>query len=456
MKKPWGGRFQGATDRGVEDYTESLSFDARLWRHDIRGSIAHAQMLGRCRIIPRKDASAIVRGLKEIGGEIDGGIFPFRRELEDIHMNIEARLIEKIGPVGGKLHTGRSRNDQVALDVRLYLREETRNLLKGLRHFRKTLFRVARKHVDVILPGYTHLQRAQPILLSHHLLAYYEMICRDEARFEEVLGRINVLPLGSAALAGTPFPIDRQDVARRLGFDTVSENSIDSVSDRDFSIEFVSAASILIMHLSRMSEEIILWASSEFAFIELPDAYATGSSIMPQKKNPDVAELTRGKTGRVYGNLMNLLTVMKGLPLAYNRDMQEDKEPLFDTVDTVVPAVKLMAGMLSGIRVNRRRMAEAARGGFTTATDFADYLVSKGRPFREAHEASGRAVAHCLKKGLDLQDLSLEDLQRFAPETGSDVLEWLSVEGSVARRKSFGGTALERVRARLSEIEKTL
>jgi len=456
MKKLWGGRFRDRTDARVEDYTESLSYDRRLWRHDIRGSIVHARMLGRAGVIPKRDAAAIVRGLKEIAREIEEGSFPFRTELEDIHMNIEARLIEKIGPVGGKLHTARSRNDQIALDIRLYLREETERLLKSLRRLRKAIVLKAGRHMDVVLPGYTHLQRAQPVLLAHHLLAYYEMFTRDGARFRDLLGRINVLPLGAAALAGTPFPIDRHFVARQLGFEAVSENSIDSVSDRDFVIEFLSASSILMMHLSRLSEEIVLWASSEFAFIELPDAYATGSSIMPQKKNPDVAELTRGKTGRVYGGLVALLTLMKGLPLAYNRDMQEDKEPLFDTVDTVGPAVELMTGLLRGIRVKRRRMKEAAAGGFTTATDFADYLVSRGLPFREAHAASGRAVAYCIAKGRTLEDLSLDELRSFSDRVEEGVFAWLSVEGSAARRRSYGGTARERVEERIRALRELL
>jgi len=454
MKKPWGGRFSGATDMGVEAYTESISYDRRLWRHDIMGSIAHARMLGRQKIISRSDADEIVKGLREIGDEIERGEFPFRRDFEDIHMNIEARLIEKIGPVGGKLHTARSRNDQVALDVRLYLREETGEIIRLLGKFKKAIIRTAKNHSGAVLPGYTHLQRAQPVLLAHHLLAYHDMADRDEGRFEDALKRINVLPLGAAALAGTTFPIDRHYVARQLGFPAVSENSMDAVSDRDFMIEFLAACSILMMHLSRLGEEIILWASGEFGFIELPDEFSTGSSIMPQKKNPDVAELTRGKTGRVYGNLVALLTIMKGLPLAYNRDMQEDKEPLFDSVDTVKSAVDLMGRMLSGIKVNRARMKEAALGGFTTATDFADYLVTTGLPFRDAHEAAGKAVAYCLKNKLTLDKLTLNEFSLFADGIKEDVYDWLSVEGSAARRKSYGGTAADAVNARLDKLSK--
>ncbi len=457
MKKLWAGRFNKATDEVVESYTESISYDYRLWRYDIKGSIAHARMLGRQKIIKRSEASRIVAALREIAAEIDSGEFPFRTEYEDIHMNIEARLTEKIGPLGGKLHTARSRNDQVALDTRLYLREETESIIRLLNRFKRSLVSFAEKNIDAVLPGYTHLQRAQPVLFAHHLLAYYEMADRDVERFQDALKRINVMPLGAAALAGTSFPIDRHYVAEQLGFPAVSENSIDTVSDRDFVIEFLAACSILMMHLSRLSEEIILWASGEFGFIELPDAFATGSSIMPQKKNPDVAELTRGKTGRVYGNLFALLTIMKGLPLAYNRDMQEDKEAFFDSVDTVKAAVDLMGRMLPKLKVNKRRMKEAALGGFTTATDFADYLAASGMPFRQAHEAAGRLVAYCLKHGdgdagKTLEKLTLEEFALFADGVKQDVYDWLSVEGSAARRKSFGGTAKELVLARLKDI----
>jgi len=451
-KKLWGGRFDKATDDAVERFTESLSFDQRLWPYDIQGSMAHVRMLARQRVIPKGDAALILKGLRDIAAELKGGTFPFRSEYEDIHMNIEARLMEKIGPVGGRLHTARSRNDQVALDIRLFLREETRTLLKLLTKLRKSVVLTAERNTEVLLPGYTHLQRAQPVLLAHHLLAYYEMFRRDEARFNDLLPRINVLPLGSAALAGTTFPIDRHYVARQLGFEAVSENSLDAVSDRDFVIDFLSAASVLMMHLSRLSEEIVLWSSGEFGFIELPDAFATGSSIMPQKKNPDVAELTRGKTGRVYGSLVTLLTVMKGLPLAYNRDMQEDKEPLFDAVDTAKACVDLMSRMLPRLKVRADRMRDAAEEGFTTATDLADYLVARGMPFREAHAVAGKAVAHCLAGHKKLQDLSTDELKAYAPGIREDVREWLSVEGSASRRKSHGGTAKERVLKRLKQI----
>jgi len=451
-KKLWGGRFEKGTDEAVERFTESLSFDRRLWPYDIRGSVAHVRMLGRQRIIPRKDAALIVRGLQEIADELAQGVFPFRDDYEDIHMNIEARLTEKIGEAGGKLHTARSRNDQVALDIRLFLRDETEALLKLLGRLRRAIVTLAERNTEVVLPGYTHLQRAQPVLLAHHLLAYYEMFRRDGARFSDLLPRINVMPLGAAALAGTTFPIDRDYVARQLGFETVAENSLDAVSDRDFVIEFLAAASITMMHLSRLSEEIILWATGEFGFIELPDAFATGSSIMPQKKNPDVAELTRGKTGRVYGGLLAVLTLMKGLPLAYNRDMQEDKEPLFDSADTVKACVDLMARMLPRLKVKRDRMREAAEGGFTTATDLADYLVARGIPFRQAHAVAGKVVAHCSGQGRKLQDLALDELQAFSPVIQVDIQDWLSVEGSAARRKSYGGTARALVLERLKQI----
>jgi len=451
--KLWGGRFEAGTDKTVERFTESLSFDVRLWPYDIQGSIAHARMLGRQRIIPKKEADLIIRGLKAISGELARGEFPLRVEFEDIHMNIEARLTEKIGTVGGKLHTARSRNDQVALDLRLYLRAETLSILKLLSRLRKAVVYLAEKNVDVILPGYTHLQRAQPVFLAHHLLAYYEMLLRDERRFNEVLRSINVMPLGSAALAGTTFPIDRHYVAKELGFPVVAENSLDAVSDRDFVIDFLSAASTLMMHLSRLSEELVLWASGEFGFIELPDAFATGSSIMPQKKNPDVSELTRGKTGRVYGNLIAVLTLMKGLPLAYNRDMQEDKEPVFDSVDTIKACLDLTGRMLPRIKVKARKMRDAALGGFTTATDLADYLVAQGLPFRQAHGAAGAAVGYCAARNRRLEELSLEELRQFHPGIQSDVFDWLSVEGSADRRKSYGGTARQEIVRRLRQIK---
>ena len=377
MKKPWAGRFTEKTSKTAEHFTESISFDRRLWKYDIEGSIAHAKMLGKQKIISQKDSSAIISGLKNIAGEIETGRFRFAVELEDIHMNIEAALIKNIGDAGKKLHTARSRNDQVALDLRLYLRAETKETIALIKNLQKTLLNAAENNIGIIMPGYTHLQRAQPVLLSHHLLAYVEMLRRDRERFEDSLKRINVLPLGSCALAGTSLPVDRPYVAKLLGFKAIAENSIDAVSDRDFAIEFLTDAGILMMHLSRFAEELILWSTEEFSFIELPDAFTTGSSIMPQKKNPDVAELIRGKSGRIYGNMIALMTVMKGLPLAYNRDMQEDKMPVFDTVDTVKSCLTVLAQMMPQIKFMSERMREAAGKAYSTATDIAEYLVKK-------------------------------------------------------------------------------
>ena len=450
--KLWGGRFQTGTDASVEAFTASIDVDARLYRHDIAGSIAHAKMLGRQRIISAADAERIVRGLKEIEAEIDAGEFSFSPADEDIHMNIERRLTEKIGAAGGRLHTARSRNDQVALDMRLYLREEVGRILGNLEDLHTELARTARRHVDVMMPGYTHLQRAQPVLFAHHLLAYLDMFDRDRERFSDALKRINVLPLGSGALAGTTFPIDREYVAKLLGFPRVSTNSIDAVSDRDFLIEFVSAAAIVFVHLSRLSEELVLWSSQEFGFIELPDAYATGSSMMPQKKNPDVPELIRGKSGRIFGHLQALLTILKGLPLAYNRDLQEDKVPLFDTVDTVKSSVRLMAEIIARVSVRKERMTEAARDGFMNATDLADYLVGRGVPFREAHGIAGSVVAHCVKARRRIEDLSLPELKHFSPKIEADVYEYLSAEAAVERRRATGGTAKKNVLRRLREL----
>ncbi len=372
MKKLWSGRFKEQTESTVESFTESVSFDARLWKHDIEGSIAHVKMLAKQKIVSSKESTVIVKGLNEIREEIEAGKFRFKESLEDVHMNIEYALIKKIGAVGGKLHSARSRNDQVALDLRLYLRDEINKIIKSLTGLQKVLLKAAEKNIDIVMPGYTHLQRAQPVLLAHHLLAYYEMLGRDKTRYEDCLKRVNVLPLGAAALAGTTLPINRKYVARLLKFPGASENSIDTVSDRDFVIEFISASSILMGHLSRFSEEIIMWNSEEFGFIELPDAFTTGSSIMPQKKNPDVLELTRGKTGRVYGNLVAILTIMKGLPLAYNRDMQEDKEPVFDTVDTVKACLEVLCRMIPKVRFKKKNIEEATEAGFLTATDIAE------------------------------------------------------------------------------------
>ncbi|MBM4284037.1 MAG: argininosuccinate lyase [Deltaproteobacteria bacterium] len=454
--KPWGGRFEGATEKNVEEFTSSLHFDRRLYRQDIRGSMAHARMLARQGVIRAAEAEAIVGGLEEILAEIEAGRFAFDPALEDIHMAVEARLTEKIGETGRKLHTARSRNDQVALDVRLFLAEAVEELLAALADLRRAGARLARRHFGLIMPGYTHLQHAQPVLVAHHLLAYDEMFRRDQARLKESLARIKVSPLGAAALAGTTFPVDPEGVARELGFPQVFRNSMDAVSDRDFILEFLSHAAILMVHLSRLSEELIIWNCPEFGFVEIADAYATGSSIMPQKKNPDVAELIRGKVGRVAGSLMGLLMTVKGLPLTYNRDLQEDKEPLFDAVDTALGSVRLMTGMLEGLTLRPERLAAALKGGFLNATDMADYLVNQGVPFRTAHEQVGRAVRYAEFQGKELQELTLEELQRFASQAGPDLFDWLKLENVVARRRSPGGTAPERVEAALRKVEKEL
>ena len=452
--KPWSGRFTEDTNELVEEFTASIPYDWRLYPYDIAGSMAHATMLGRQGIITKKEANRITRGLEEILKEIVSGAYDFSVELEDIHMNIESRLIEKLGPVGGKLHTARSRNDQVALDIRMYLRDEIAHLHELLTSLQKVIVDLADKHRDVVLPGYTHLQRAQPVLLGHHLLAYYEMFERDRGRLEDCFRRVNVLPLGAGALAGTVLPIDRQFVAKQLGFSSVCENSIDAVSDRDFAIEFVSACAQIMMHFSRLSEELVIWSSSEFGFITISDAFTTGSSIMPQKKNPDVAELTRGKTGRVYGGLLALLTLMKGLPLAYNRDMQEDKEPLFDAVDTVSLTLSVFAEMLKGVSIHKEAMRRAAEDGFITATDLADYLVKKGMPFRRAHEVVGRAVLRATELGCGLGNMPLAEYKLLSPLIREDVYDALSVEASVSRRTSHGGTAPTNLHKRLQMLKK--
>jgi argininosuccinate lyase len=451
-KKLWGGRFAAGTTNSVEAFTASVDVDSRLYRHDIAGSIAHAKMLARQRIIPARDARKIIRGLKGIEQEIASGKFVFSSADEDIHMNIERRLSEKIGAAGKKLHTARSRNDQVALDMRLFLREEIATIIDSLQLLQRELTGAAKKNLDVIMPGYTHLQRAQPVRFAHHLLAYYEMFERDRERFLSCLDRINVLPLGAGALAGTSFPIDRNYVAKLLGFPRVSKNSIDTVSDRDFILEFVSVAAILFVHLSRLAEELVLWSSQEFGFVELPDRYCTGSSMMPQKKNPDVPELVRGKAGRVFGHLQALLTIMKGLPLAYNRDLQEDKIPLFDTVDTVKTSVQIMAEIIRGMKVRKDRMLMAAQDGFMNATDLADYLVERGVPFRDAHAISGRIVRHCVAKGCQIGQLSLKDLKGFSKRIEKDIYGFLSTESVVNRRRAFGGTARGNVIRRLKEL----
>ncbi len=455
-RKPWSGRFTEATNELVEEFTASISYDWRLYPYDIAGSIAHANMLGKTGIIAKKEADRIVRGLEEILKEIASGSFKFSVELEDIHMNIEDRLIHKIGPVGGKLHTARSRNDQVALDLRMYLRDEIAQIHELLGSLQKVIVAIADQYSDVVLPGYTHLQRAQPVLFGHYLLAYFEMFDRDRGRLEDCFRRVNVMPLGAGALAGTVLPIDRGFVAKQLGFASVAENSIDAVSDRDFAIEFTAACAQIMMHLSRLSEELVLWSSSEFGFITIADAFTTGSSIMPQKKNPDVAELARGKTGRVYGSLMALLTIMKGLPLAYNRDMQEDKEPIFNAADTVTRSLSVFTEMLKGITLHKDVMRRAAEDGFITATDLADYLVRKGMPFRRAHEVVGKAVLRALELECGLVNMPVGEYKKLSSLIGEDVYDALSVEASVGRRTSYGGTAPSNLKKRLRTLKKKM
>ena len=454
--KLWAGRFTQPTDAFVEEFTASINFDQRLYRYDILGSVTHAEMLARQGIITGKEAETIICGLNEILAEIEEGTFVFSVAREDIHMNIEARLIEKIGPVGGKLHTARSRNDQVALDVRLYLRDEVDAIAKALKQMQSALLAQAEANLDVIMPGYTHLQTAQPVLFSHHMLAYVEMLARDAGRLHDLRSRLNLMPLGAGALAGTTFPIDREWVAEQLGFAGVTRNSLDSVSDRDFALEFCSFAAIMMMHLSRLSEELILWSSADFAFIDLSDGFCTGSSIMPQKKNPDVPELVRGKTGRVYGNLVSLLTLMKSLPLAYNKDMQEDKEPLFDTIDTVRGSLKVFAEMIAEMAVNPERMRIAAARGFSTATDIADYLVRKGLPFRNAHEVVGKTVRYCIETGKDIPELTLEEFQKFSTVIDADIFDHVTLEASVNARKATGGTARSAVEKELALARQSL
>jgi argininosuccinate lyase len=455
-EKLWNGRFSEKTDRIVENFTSSIDIDKRLYSYDIEGSIAHCRMLAKASIISEGEALVLTEGLDSIKKEIERGEFQFDESLEDIHMHIESRLIEKVGKVAQKLHTARSRNDQVVLDVRMYLRDETLNTIKRLAMLAKVIVDLAKKNIDVVLPGYTHLQRAQPILLSHHFMAYYEMFSRDIDRFVDGLKRINVLPLGSAAMAGTTYPIDREYTAQLLDFPKVSANSIDAVSDRDFIIEFLSAASICMVHLSRMSEELILWSSSEFGFIELPDSFATGSSIMPQKKNPDVPELVRGKTGRVFGDLISLLTMMKALPLSYNRDMQEDKSALFQTIDILTQCIEIYIKMLPKLKTNPEAMERATATGFLNATDMADYLVAGGMPFRQAHGCVGEAVAYASSKKKELHELALKELKSFSSHFKEDIFKVLTTDQMINRRKSTGGTALKCVKAAIKEAERTL
>lgn len=453
---PWSGRFTESMDALVEAFTESVSFDRRLAPYDIAGSIAHATMLGRVGVLSDEECDAIVEGLRAIGADIEAGTFRWSTKLEDVHMNIETALTERIGQTGKKLHTGRSRNDQVATDVRLLLREEIDAIVEALTRLCGAVVDLAEREADTVMPGFTHMQSAQPVTFGHHMMAWFEMLARDAERFAEARRRVNRMPLGSAALAGTSYPIDRAMCAELLGFDAPCENSMDGVSDRDFCIEFIADAALLMVHLSRMSEELILWMSAQFDFIDLGDAYCTGSSIMPQKKNPDVAELVRGKSARVIGHLNTLLVVMKAQPLTFNRDNQEDKEPLFDCIDTVKSSLVVFAGMLPTLTVKRENMREAARRGYSTATDLADYLVRKGTPFRDAHGVVGRAVRLGVDSERDLEELSLEELRSFSEVIEADVFDVLTVEGSVAARDHLGGTAPAQVRKAVARARKRL
>jgi argininosuccinate lyase len=448
--KPWAGRFRQSADPTAERFTGSLAFDQRLWPYDITGSVAWAKALGRAGLLTASERDTIVRGLEAVREELAGGAFPFRPDLEDIHMNVERRLLDLVGEVGGKLHTGRSRNDQIALDERLYLKDSVARVDEGLRRVQEVFVARAAETVEVPLPGYTHLQRAQPVVLAHHLLAYVFMLQRDRERFRDCATRADVLPLGAAALAGTAFPINREALAKDLGFAAVSPNSLDAVSDRDYILEFLAAGALTGMHLSRLAGDLTLWATAEFGFVEFSDAFATGSSIMPQKKNPDVAELIRGKSGRLYGNLVAVLTTMKGLPLAYNADMQEDKEPFFDSVDTLEAILGVLPPLLASLTFHTDRMRRAAGEHYATATDLADYLVKKGLPFRQAHEVVGRVVRGALDEGKTLEDLTLAELRRFSPLIDDDVKDAITVEASLRARAATGGTAPAAVRATLA------
>lgn len=456
MTKLWSGRFQKETGRMVDDFHSSISFDCRLYKYDILGSVAHARMLGKVGIIKPAEAEEIIEGLERIKADIETGQIEFSVEAEDIHLNIEQLLIARIGEVGKKLHTARSRNDQIVLDLRMYLKDEIYQVISLIKSLQFTLLELTEEHIETIMPGYTHLQKAQPVTLGHHLFAYFQMFQRDVERLADCYRRTDVMPLGSGALAGTTFPLDRDYVASQLGFTRVSENSLDAVSDRDFAVEFISAAAIIMMHLSRFCEEIILWASAEFSFLELDDAYSTGSSMMPQKKNPDVAELIRGKTGRVYGDLQALLVMLKGLPLAYNKDMQEDKEALFDAVDTVKKCLQVFKPMLTSVRVNKANLDEAAKKGFTNATDLADYLVGKGLPFRSAHEIAGKLVLHCLKQGKSLEELTLEEYQKLSTAFDKNVYDFINIKNCVAARRVKGGPSPETVRQSIIQARELL
>ena len=454
--KLWDGRFSKSTDPMVDDFHSSIRFDSCMYKQDILGSMAHVKMLGKCGVISEEDASLIYKTLQEILSDIENGRVTFEIGCEDIHMNIEKILISRIGDVGKQLHTGRSRNDQVALDIRMYLKEETTQIKALLTDLLQVLIDMAENNLDVIMPGYTHLQRAQPVTFAHHLMAYVQMFLRDQERLTDCYQRMDIMPLGSGALAGTTYPLDRHAVAQELGFERITENSLDGVSDRDFVLELASALSIVMMHLSRFCEEIILWCSYEFSFIELDDAYSTGSSIMPQKKNPDVAELVRGKAGRVYGNLMALLTVMKGLPLAYNKDMQEDKEAIFDSVDTVKMCLPVFTKMVATMSIRRDNMLSAARGGFTNATDIADYLVKKGVPFRDAHAIVGRMVACCIEQEKNIEELGIGELKAFSEKIEMDVYEAISLETCVNERNLPGGPAIVSVKASIENARERL
>ncbi len=454
-KKLWGGRFSEGTDAFVEEFTESVSFDKELALYDIKGSIAHARMLGEQGIIPQEDAEKIIKGLEKIRKEIEEGKFQWKKELEDVHMNIEKALIEKIGSVGGKLHTGRSRNDQVITAFRLYLKEQTQDIIHLIRELKKALLEKAKETVDIVMPAYTHLQRAQPIRMAHYFLAYLEMYNRDEERFTDNLKRIDQMPLGSGALAGVDFPIDREKTARELGFSQIMRNSLDATASRDAIIEFLSNAAICMSNLSRQSEDLIIWNSAEFSFVELPDKLTTGSSIMPQKKNPDVLELIRGKTGRVYGDLVALLTIVKGLPMAYNRDLQEDKEPVFDAVKTLKGSIIGMTKIVEGLKP-RKEIMEKAAGGFALATDLANYLVRKGMPFREAHHVVGQIVAYLTQQNRELESITLDELKRFSELFDKDALNILNPYYVADARKSYGGTAKERVLEQIKFWEEKL
>jgi argininosuccinate lyase len=456
VKKLWGGRFTKSAEEWVDEFGASITFDKELVLEDIEASKAHAAMLAECGILTKDEGTLIIEGLNRLKEKALKQELSFSIKLEDIHLNLESMLTEEIGPVGGKLHTARSRNDQVAVDMHLYLRKQVQNIIELISEFQEALLEKAEENVETIMPGYTHLQRAQPISFAHHLMAYFWMLERDKQRFSESLKRINKSPLGAGALAGTTFPIDREYSAELLGFDGIYENSLDAVSDRDFILEFLSDSSILMMHLSRFSEEIILWASQEFRFIELDDSFSTGSSIMPQKKNPDMAELIRGKTGRVYGNLIGLLTVLKGLPLAYNKDMQEDKEGMFDTVKTVTGSLKIFAGMIRTMKINKEQMEQSVKNDFSNATELADYLADKGMPFREAHEIVGKLVLSCVQKGCFLADLSLEEFKAASPLFENDIYDALNPYNAVKRRNSAGGTGFSEVYKAIEKAKKCL